>query len=164
MIRNLEHEPATARPLAEVSDEARQQLLDSRTRELATSHGNELLAQLAGGTPIADIAAAEELELADSGLTGRQSQTVEQRLIQEAFLLPAPGADAVSATGITLASGDYVLLELHEVKSGDAASLSEAERKRMRQELARIQGLSETTAMVDELRSRASIIVPEQDN
>ena len=40
---------------------------------------------------------------------------------------PEPVADSVSATGITLASGDYVLLQLHEVKPGDAASLSEAD-------------------------------------
>ena len=78
--------------------------------------------------------------------------------------MPEPAADSVSATGITLATGDYVLLQLHEVKPGDAASLSEADHRRLRMELARIHGLSESTAMVEDLRSRATIIIPEQDN
>jgi peptidyl-prolyl cis-trans isomerase D len=164
VIRNLEHEPATPRPLDEVSDEARQQLLDARARELTAGHGDELLARLMAGTPLADIATTEELEVTDSGLIGRQDQTVARQLLQEAFLLPEPVADSVSATGITLASGDYVLLQLHEVKPGDATSLSEADRKRLRMELARIHGLSESSAMVDDLRSRATIIIPEQDN
>ena len=164
VIRSLEHEPAAARPLQEVSDEVRQQLLDSRARELVASHGSELLTQLMDGTPLSDIAAAEELELKDSELVERQSQTVERRLLQEAFLLPAPAEKTVSATGIMLATGDYVLLQLHEIQSGDAAGLTEAERERMRRELGRIQGLSETTAMVEDLRSRATISIPEQDN
>jgi peptidyl-prolyl cis-trans isomerase D len=139
-------------------------LLDSRARELAAGHGDELLARLMAGTTLADIATAEELEVADSGLIGRQDQTVDRQLVQEAFLLPEPVTDNVSATGIMLASGDYVLLQLHEVKPGDAASLSETDRKRLRMELARIHGLSESTAMVEDLRSRATIIIPEQDN
>ena len=164
VIRNLEHEPAAPRPFEEVRDEARRQLLDSRARELARSHGDGLLTQLRDGTALADIAAAEELEIADSGLIDRQSQATERRLVQEAFLLQAPAEDSVSATGITLATGDYVLLQLHEVQPGDIASLSEAEHGRLRQEIGRIQGLSETAALVDDLRSRAVITIPEQDN
>jgi peptidyl-prolyl cis-trans isomerase D len=164
VIRNLEHEPATARPLDDVREDVQQQLLDSRARELARVHGDELLARLRGGTPFADIAAGEGLEVADSGLIDRQSQTAEPRLVQEAFLLPAPATDSISATGITLASGDYVLLQLHEVKPGDTAGLSDADRKRLRQEIGRIQGLSETAALVEDLRSRAVISIPEQDN
>mgnify|MGYP001546689087 FL=1 len=164
VIRNLEHEPATARPLDDVREDVQQQLLDSRARELARVHGDELLARLRGGTPFADIAAGEGLELADSGLIDRQSQTAEPRLVQETFLLPAPDTDSISATGITLASGDYVLLQLHEVKPGDTAGLSDADRKRLRQEIGRIQGLSETAALVEDLRSRAVITIPEQDN
>ena len=164
VIRNLEHEPATPRPLDEVRDEVRQQLLDSRARELARGHGDTLLARLRDGTPLADIATGEELELADSGLIDRQSQTAERRLIQEAFLLPAPATDSISATGITLASGDYVLLQLHEVQPGDTAGLSDADRGRLRQGIGRIQGLSETAALVEELRGRAIITIPEQGN
>ena len=78
--------------------------------------------------------------------------------------MPAPDTDSISATGITLASGDYVLLQLHEVKPGDTAGLSDADRKRLRQEIGRIQGLSETAALVEDLRSRAVITIPEQDN
>jgi peptidyl-prolyl cis-trans isomerase D len=164
VIRNLEHEPAAPRPLEEVHDQARQQLLDSRARDLARNHGDDLLTQLRGGTPFADIAAAEELDVVDSGLIDRQSQAAERRLVQEAFLLPATAGDTISATGITLATGDYVLLQLHEVQPGDIASLSDAERRRLRQEIGRIQGLSETAALVDDLRSRAVISIPEQDN
>ena len=164
VIRNLEHEPAAARPLEEVREEVRQQLLDSRARELANSHGGELLKQLMAGTSLDNIASAENLEVTNSDLVNRRSESVDRRLVQEAFLLPAPAEGKVSATGITLTSGDYVLLQLHEVQSGDVASLSEAERRRMHQEIGRIQGLSETTAVVDDLRNRATISIPEQDN
>jgi peptidyl-prolyl cis-trans isomerase D len=164
VLRNLEHETARPRPLDEVRDEVRQQILDERVRELAVSRGNELLAQLRDGTPLAELASAEALDVQDSGLIGRQAQGTDPRLLQEAFLMPAPAAGAISATGLTLASGDYALLQLHEVQPGDVASLSDEERAQLRRELARMQGLTETAALVEDLRSRARISIPEQEN
>ena len=94
----------------------------------------------------------------------RRAQGVDPRLLQEAFLMPAPAADAISATGLTLANGDYALLQLHEVKPGDVTGLSDEERAQLRRELARMQGLTETAALVEDLRSRARISIPEQEN
>lgn len=164
VIRNMEHEPAATRPLDEVREEVSQRLLDSKTRELVRAHGDALLAELRTGKSLADIAGSEELEVTDSGLIQRQSPTPDRQLVRQAFLMPAPAANAVSATGITQPPGDYVLLSLLKVQQGDDAELTDAERGRFRQELARIQGVSETAAVVDNLRAKATIIIPEQTN
>ncbi|MEN8108022.1 MAG: SurA N-terminal domain-containing protein [Pseudomonadota bacterium] len=164
VIRNMEYEPAATRPLDEVREEVSQRLLDSKTRELVRAHGDALLAELRTGKSLADIAGSEELEVADSGLIQRQSPTPDRLLVRQAFLMPAPAENAVTTTGVTQPSGDYVLLSLLEVQQGDTAELTDAERSRFRQELARIQGVSETAAVVDNLRAKATIIIPEQTN
>jgi len=164
VARILEHETAEKKPLASVREEVTAKVLVEQARNLAGNLGTTLLSELESGTPITAIAKAQQLELKDSGLVGRNANNPDEMLIHEAFLLPPPSAGQVAATGFALDSGDYALLSLEEVVDGDPAALTEEQRKNLARELDRIQGASEVATVVDELKSQATIIIPEQSN
>jgi peptidyl-prolyl cis-trans isomerase D len=135
---------------------------EMKAREMTSARGDSLLQELRAGKPLADIASAQRLELKTTGLIGRDAADPAARIITEAFLLPSV-TDKVRATaGFALESGDYVLLSLEEIKDGDISSLSQADQLKARRELGQIMGTSEVSAFIDELKKRATIIIPEQ--
>jgi len=164
VLRVLDHEAATARPLDSVRDEVKARVIDEKARALALTQGESLLAKLKSGTPLAEIAAAESLELQESGLIDRRAVEPERALVYEAFLMPPPTAAQASVKGFALGSGDYVLLALEQVKDGDLSAMSEAERKQASRELSRIQGVTEIAALLEGLRSKSKIVIHDQSN
>ena len=164
VLRILEHEPAEKQPLESVKDKVTSKVRDTKARELTSARGDSLLKELRSGTPLADIASAQKLELKTTGLIGRNATDPATRIVTEAFLLPSATDKGLSTTGFSLESGDYVLLALEEIKDGDISSLSQADQLKVRQELDRIIGASEVSAFTDELKNRATITIPEQSN
>ena len=164
VLRILEHEPAEKQLLESVKDKVTSKVRDTKARELTSARGDSLLKELRSGTPLADIASAQKLELKTTGLIGRNATDPATRIVTEAFLLPSATDKGLSTTGFSLESGDYVLLALEEIKDGDISSLSQADQLKVRQELDRIIGASEVSAFTDELKNRATITIPEQSN
>jgi len=164
VLRVLDHERAAAVPLDSIRDEVRAKVHDEKARTLARTRGEDLLASLKSGTPLDEIAAAESLELQDSGLIDRRAVQPERTLVQEAFLMEPPGGGQASVTGLALGSGDYVLLALEEIRDGDLSALTDAEREQASRELSRIQGVAEMAALLDDLRSKAKIVIHDQSN
>ncbi len=164
VLRILEHQLAEKQPLESVKDKVTAEVRDVKTRELVSTRGDSLLKELRSGTPLADIASAQQLKVRTTGLIGRNATDPAPRIVTEAFLLPSAADKGQSTTGFSLDSGDYVLLALEEIKDGDLSSLSKDDQQKVRQELNRIIGASEVNAFTDELKNRAEITIPEQSN
>jgi len=164
VLRILEHQPAEKQTLESVKDKVTAEVSDAKARELATIRGDSLLKELRTGTPLADIASAQQLKVRTTGLIGRNATDPASRIVTEAFLLPPAADKGQSSTGFSLDSGDYVLLVLEEIKDGDFSSLSQDDQLKVRQELDRIIGGAEVSAFTDELKNRAEITIPEQSN
>jgi peptidyl-prolyl cis-trans isomerase D len=164
VLRILDHEAAEKQPLESVKDKVTAELRDMKARELTGARGETLLKALRSGTPLADIASTQKIEIKTTGLIGRNATDPATRIVTEAFLLPPATDKGMSTTGFALESGDYVLLALEEIKDGDISSLSQADQLKVRQEFDRILGASEVSAYTDELKNRATIVIPEQSN
>ena len=164
VLRILEHQPAEKQTLESVKDKVTAEVSDAKARELASTRGDSLLKELRSGTPLADIASAQQLKIRTTGLIGRNATDPASRIVTEAFLLPPAADKRQSSTGFSLDSGDYVLLVLEEIKDGDFSSLSQDDQLKVRQELDRIIGGAEVNAFTDELKNRAEITIPEQSN
>ena len=162
VLRILDHEMAETQPLESVKDKVTEELRDVKAREITAGRGNALLKELKSGKSLAEIASAEKLELKTTGLIGRNAAEPDSRIVSEAFLRPSAADKAQAVTGFALDSGDYVLLQLEEIQDGDMSKLSQADQLNVRNELERIIGATEVTAYTDELKNRASIIIPEQ--
>jgi len=164
VLRILEHQPAEKQTLESVKDKVTAEVRDAKAREMASTRGDSLLKELRSGTPLADIASAQQLKVRTTGLIGRNATDPASRIVTEAFLLPPAADKGQSSTGFSLDSGDYVLLVLEEIKDGDFSSLSQDDQLKVRQELDRIIGGAEVSAFTDELKNRAEITIPEQSN
>jgi peptidyl-prolyl cis-trans isomerase D len=164
VLRVQDHERAAALPLDSVRNEVRAKVHAEKARSLARTQGEELLASLRSGTPLDEIAAAESLELQESGLVDRRAVQPERTLVHEAFLMAPPAGEQASVTGLALGSGDYVLIALEEVRDGELSALTDAEREQASRELSRIQGVTEMAALLDDLRSKAKIVIHDQSN
>jgi peptidyl-prolyl cis-trans isomerase D len=164
VLRILEHQPAEKQTLESVKDKVTAEVSDAKARELASTRGDSLLKELRSGTPLADIASAQQLKVRTTGLIGRNATDPASRIVTEAFLLPPAADKGQSSSGFSLDSGDYVLLVLEEIKDGDFSSLSKDDQQKVRQELDRIIGGAEVNAFTDELKNRAEITIPEQSN
>ena len=164
VLRILEHEAANKQPLESVRDKVLAGVRAMKARDLTRARGDGLLKELKSGTPLAEIAKAQGLEVKSPGLLGRNAAEPAKTIITEAFLLPSVTGREASTAGFILDSGDYVLLVLDEIKDGDISSLSEADQMKARQELSRIQGDAEVAAFTNELKKRATIIIPEQQS
>jgi peptidyl-prolyl cis-trans isomerase D len=164
VLRILEHQPAEKQTLESVKDKVTAEVSDAKARELASTRGDSLLKELRSGTPLADIASAQQLKVRTTGLIGRNATDPASRIVTEAFLLPPAADKGQSSSGFSLDSGDYVLLVLEEIKDGDFSSLSKDDQQKVRQELDRIIGGAEVNAFTDELKNRAEITIPDQSN
>lgn len=164
VIRMVEHQQSSQRPLEDVKDTVRQQVLDSRTRELVSTKGSELLDLLKSGTALEAIAETEGLELQQTELLTRDAKQVDQALVRAAFKLQTaqPGQPVYGSQ--VLATGDYALIALDEVSEGDFKALPDASRKQAWRELSQVQGASELMAVTESLRNTASISIPESSD
>lgn len=164
VLRILEHEPATVKPLDTVREDVRRAVHDAKSRGLAAIDGESIIQELRAGASLEDVAARLELELMDSELVGRGSDTPQKELVQKAFLMPRPESESASHAGLALANGDYVVIALQEIQDGKTEKLSADERKRITRELSSIQGRSEIAAVVESLKDSATIIIPDEKN
>lgn len=162
VLRIIEHETAAVRPLEAVRDEVRARLQDRKSRERANVEGAQRVGELKAGETMDAVAAELGIEPVDSGLVKRHAEGLDNKLLEAAFLLPAPAEGSASVAGVALQSGDYAIVELQSVQDGDVTSLSPAARSRFTQEVLAIAGASEASALINALKQEAAIIIPEQ--
>jgi peptidyl-prolyl cis-trans isomerase D len=162
VLRILDHETAEQQPLERVKDKVVEKLRDVKARKITADRGGVLLKELQSGKSLTDIASAQKLEFKSSGLIGRNAADPDSQIVSQAFLLPSSADKRQSVTGFALDSGDYVLLQLEEVKDGDLTKLPQTDQLNVRKELDRIIGSTEVGAYTAELKDRAKIVIPEQ--
>ena len=164
VLRILEHEAAKKKPLESVHEKVAAAVRDMKARELMRTRGEDLLKELRSGTSLADIAKAQHLDVKTTGLIGRDAADPAKAIITRAFMMPPAPDKGQSTAGLTLETGDYVLLVLDQIKDGDFSSLSAADQTKVRDEMDRIVGASDVNAYYEELKRHATIVIPEQTN
>jgi peptidyl-prolyl cis-trans isomerase D len=161
VIRVLEREAAHARPLADVRGEIVEVLKTEASTKAAMEKGEALLAKLVEGSAANDLAT-------ESGLTIHQAEAVTRaaaghppEIIGKIFRL-ARNADAEPVnTGFQLANGDYVVVQLTNVEDADATEMTEAQRTQMLSGFENIRKNAALSILVNDLRQRATIEIPE---
>ena len=161
VVRVAEHQPAEPLPLAEVAGQIERQLRQERGAALARETGESLRAKLVEGANPAELSkATESVALAEPGFITRNSAEVPPPIVAAAFELPKPdGAASVGAT--TLPGGDYVVIQLREVRDAqadtEAPQTAELERR-----LTQAQANATVGDLVSALRKDAKVTINEQ--
>jgi len=145
--RVLEHKPAAAMPLEQVSKDVMQYLTDKGAIELAEKDGRAALDKLQKGQPVT--------------LSWSPSQPVS---LQKRQGLHPEGAQAVfgadvsklpAYTGVPAAQGRFVVYRITKVK--DVTAVDPAQRKALGKQLAELIGQEQYSAYLASLRERADV-------
>ena len=164
VLRVAERKEATRQPLETVREQISQLLNDEEARALAEAKGNELIAGLqSGDTTLVSIAETESLEVQATELITRNVSEPAAAVVTAAFTVSAPDADQPVYKGVMSASGDYIIVALEEVKAGDFSSLPAMAQEQLWSNLNKVHGAAEMAAVLSNLKTQASITIPEQD-
>ena len=155
VVRVLEHEEATVKPLEAVREDIAGILRAERATAAAAAAAQGLLARLQAGEDKTLVATGYSLE--EPGLVARDAAEVPPGVRDLAFTLPRPAAGAATFGHTTLAQGDAAVVILGQVVDGDLAELDEAERKRLKDDLQQSLGRGDYEQWLSDLERRAKI-------
>ena len=128
VARTTERFAPEERPLADVADEIRQQLVTERAEARLVEAHAEALARIRNGEAVQTVAADYDLEW-QVVENAKQTETPElsSAVLRAAFLAPAPDAANKSVSEADLPGGGRAVVTVTDIREGDLDALSEAE-------------------------------------
>ena len=165
VLRLLEHQQASRKPLAEVKTQVMQTLIEDKAKESVKAAGEKAVEQLAAGDSAATVFKAQTVAWESAvEITRKTKETkINQAIIMQAFKLQHPTAVSQSYGGIVLGSGDYAVIRLNKVTDGDPTTLDKAERETLKKRLAGDEGANAQTYLITALKANAKIVVQNDD-
>lgn len=151
------HVPAAERPLADVRDAIRKDILDARVADLAKQHADALLARLRKGEAMDAVAASAGAQLQTVQDALRVQEGIPEPVRDEAFLLPHPQNGKSQFSAVALPEGSYALLAVDKVQDGDLSKVTADQRKMLRQSMLAAYGSVATQAFIDALKAKTEI-------
>jgi peptidyl-prolyl cis-trans isomerase D len=157
------HEPARAKPLAEVRAEVVEAARLEAAGKLAAARAAEVAAELTRGAawPTAVAAWRTDAATQDPRPVGRQDPAVPAEVRDAAFRAPPP-AGAPKYGIAALANGDSAIWAVTSVEQGKLAGMSDAERRRAHDEARDLAAMSDATVYITSMRSNAEVDVNPQ--
>ena len=151
-IRLNQFKPAEQKPLEQVREEVINELTVIKLRDMGRSVGAVALSELESGKTLDDLAQEWSSSIDDHGFVQRQQTEIDTGIRDLAFKLPKPEQGAVYE-GLSLATGEYVIVELSAVVSNDGDA-----DERALESLAEALGASEYQSAAKMLSSRADVV------
>lgn len=180
VLRVTDHNKPAPQTLAEVREKIAAKLIQQEAERRAAELGKEILTGLNAGEAPFKLTKQHALEWVVNTEVGRNSDKINQEILQRVFNLPKPAKpqaepiviDATSATNVpqvpantnvafTLANGDYVVLSLSKVSSETADKVGEEvfkiKKQRLQEQVAQQISKTELQLYQQALISRAEI-------
>jgi peptidyl-prolyl cis-trans isomerase D len=157
-IRLNQLKPAAVRPLDQVQDLIRSEIITTQAREQSLSAGLAALADLKAGKTLDDLAQEWSASISDYGFVERNQSGVDSAILGRSFSMSKPEQGPVFE-GLPVANGNYAIIELSAVLSNDGNADSKA-----LDELVKARGGSEYQSALKLLTNRADVVrAPLQD-
>lgn len=157
VLRVSKHTGAKPRPLAEVRDQVRDDIVRDREDTQARAHAEALLAKLKKGTSLEALAKSDDLEVKTAEGVKRYSSDLPRPLTEEVFKMPQPEKGQTSAALVDNGQGRYTLVELDAVHPGDPSKASDAERKMLASQLQQLRGTADVMELLKSLRAATKV-------
>lgn len=152
VIHKNKHIPENVLPFESVKPAIEQQLLFDEASQFAREKGEAIVAELKDGAEAQTL--LENWQPA--AFYGRDSEEVSQQILQRAFEMQKPESQA-QYTGFTADNGNYVVIKLTDVKSGQTADVEAEERQSIQEQLQQMMSNAELQAFIASLRADADI-------
>lgn len=154
VIRLAEHQEATIKPLNEVSEQIKTQLVSTKATAAAQEASDTILAKVMAGEDAASDLATVNSNFIDAQKVTRNGNEVDSKIAQQAFTLAHPIEGQVSAAATVMVNGDYAVVELMAINIGTA---TEADAN-LGEQQAMVSAQSAYTGYVESLKANAEIV------
>ena len=143
-------------PRGEVEGQISVILRTQMEREAVRTLGEEIFANIDNDAALAALLAENELQWVEADGVVRTSNTVNSRILEEAFSLAEPEGEPVRTT-LSLDNGTFVVMELTEVTEGTLDSIPEADRRSLTTRMISDLGNSDFQAYLSTLKNNADV-------
>ena len=157
VVRILEHQPTTVKPLATVKGEVVQALKQSIASERAQQKSESLLALLKRGETLKLLSDSEGVALQKPKAFGRSAPELPQELVKAVFQTPKPEQDRPSYLSVPLRAGGEAIVSLFKVSIAESKGAAGEDSQAMRKQLIQTQGYNEYGALVKQWRDQADV-------
>lgn len=157
VVHVAEHVPAKPKPLAEVRDVIRKDILQARADAKAKQQADALFAQLRKNGDLDALAKGANQQARQASAVQRDAASFDPRLLAAVFKMPRPVAGKPDTALVPLSGGRYALVALSAVRDGDAASFPKAERDVLRKQMSQAIGTQDVLGLIDALRVKAKV-------
>ncbi|TAN06879.1 MAG: peptidylprolyl isomerase [Rhodanobacteraceae bacterium] len=151
------HVAAAPKPLAEVSDQIKQSIIQQRVDVSAKTLADAAFAKLQGGTQLDALATAAGQKVEQQKDAQRNAAGVAPDLLTAVFKLAHPAKGSDTKALVPLANGHYALVALSAVKPGDASKVPAEARSFLGEQMARAFGEADLQAFLSVLRKHSKI-------
>lgn len=160
VLRMVDHKPEALRPLEEVKAEVVTLVTAKLASEKAEQIGAALLERLRKGETREAIAQSDKITWTDvAGATRDDDTKLSRAVARLAFKTPPASGGATVYNGLSVGSGDYILVGVTGVSSTADAKPDDAKRKTLREQLFATYANNDWRDFLADLKARASIVV-----
>ena len=157
VIHIADHQPAAPKPLGEVSNTIRNDILQARADTAARQQADALYAQLQKSADLDAVAKSAGTESKQASTVERDSKAFDPQLLQAVFHMPPPSKSKPVPALVPLSKSRYALIVLNAVHPGDPASVPKQERDVLREQMAQVIGSQDIDGLLAALRAHAKI-------
>ena len=162
VARVEEREAAQQLPLDKVRDQISEALRQQLAAQQAQAKGEELLEKLAQGASAEQIEAQDYLSSGQAEAVKRSASGHNAEVMREVFKLARPQQGASVDKGFALSDGGYAVVRLTGVTDGDPARLTDDERTQLASGYENMRRALALSTLVEDLRKRAEIVIPQE--
>ena len=160
LIRVVEHQPAQARPLAEVREQVETAVRVDRRQKAAEAAAEAVLARLAAGEALATVAGADAQVMPLAGLP-RGAPAPSPEANRAIFSVRVPEEGKASHGRFALPDGRQAVFAVTAVHPGKPEELPQEQRALLRGQFAQIDGAAAAEDYVRRIRSQFKVKVDE---
>ncbi|AUL73279.1 peptidylprolyl isomerase [Pseudoalteromonas sp. 13-15] len=156
IVRINEHQPASTKPLSDVSEQIKTRLVNDKTSELAKDKARSLFAEIQAGKSLNDIATEQGLTLRQESQLNRQSFAVSPAIVTQAFKMAHP-ADTAVVDVVDLNNGDAAIVALNSVTDATVTADIDPQAK---QSITMAQANKNYMVFIESLKAKAELNLP----
>jgi peptidyl-prolyl cis-trans isomerase D len=161
VIRLKEHFPEDLLSLNEVRDQVAQSVRNQSAMDAAQARADEILVQVTAGADLYSLGEENGLEVLAVETATRNSVDVQRDLLQDLFLMDAPGEDGPVNDVLKLSSG-FAVVQLQSVTDGVLSDEDVLKSQSYSRRISNATGNSEAYSFLRMLRSQSEITVFEE--
>jgi peptidyl-prolyl cis-trans isomerase D len=157
IVHVAEHKPAAERPLADVADQIKQELLAERVDAAAQKHAQALLADLEKGGDMPKVAGSANAAVQTVAGARRTQDGAPPALLEAAFKAAHPARGKPLFSLVPLEKGSYALLAVDAVHPGKSDVLTAQQLDSLRGQMQQANAATATHAFIDVLKRGSTI-------